>query len=757
MADAATISVLLSARDEASAKLRQVEGRMGRLGETFARHRVGIGRAATGIGAAITGMGLLAVKSSLDQQKGIDALDIALKNIGTSYEENKAQIEALASAQQAKTNFGDEEQRKALQGLVQVTGDYSLSMEAMIPLMDVAAANNMDLERTSLLVGRAISGEASALSRYGIMLDASAGPQEVLNALMQKFGGQAEANADPLVQLQNRLGDLMQVLGDALLPTFLSVLTKMELLVRGWIEFADANPGLSRAIMLVVAAMGAMLAVLGPMLLLLPQLVAGIRMVGMAMAALGVSGGPVLMAVAAIAAVVIALQNFLRTNNEVIIQAGGELDMARKRQERYNDLRQQIAATGLETGKYIEAYNKLIEAGFSHQKAMEKEIQMMESDLSGALEQTVRGTEEVSSGYEEISKQLGIVSSSSENTAQVFVTSIREQISILDEFGGVIEDSVDNSIAAKMRERDALVEATRDGLAESARMREQAAVAEINEAERVADAKEAAIQRVTDAQEAAHERQQTSWDRFLESQNPIMLKLDENNLRFKDVVELMAQESGKSLMQMGLDVQAAGITWGDTFELINSEVASNLGEILSNIKSTGAEAAATAVNLPVVAAESLGTGAGQPGAHFSGGSVSADQIDRAVEQFNTKMSHAPLSENEMKTIASVQAHGGDLADLGGRYEEIMRGIGLADGGFIRRGGTALVGERGPEVVSLPTGSTVHPNGTGPGGGVTNQFHFHGAGYGVEDLKEAVVEAVRDHAISGGFSGVFAEA
>ena len=49
-----------------------------------------------------------------------------------------------------------------------------------------------------------------------------------------------------------------------------------------------------------------------------------------------------------------------------------------------------------------------------------------------------------------------------------------------------------------------------------------------------------------------------------------------------------------------------------------------------------------------------------------------------------------------------------------------------------------------------------PNGTGPGG-VTNQFHFHGAVYGVEDLKEAVVEAVRDHAISGGFSGVFAEA
>ena len=75
-------------------------------------------------------------------------------------------------------------------------------------------------------------------------------------------------------------------------------------------------------------------------------------------------------------------------------------------------------------------------------------------------------------------------------------------------------------------------------------------------------------------------------------------------------------------------------------------------------------------------------------------------------------------------------------------------------GGISHGGTALVGERGPELVSLPSGSRVHPNGSG--GGATN-FHFHGAVYGVEDLKRVVVEAVRDHAISGGFTGVFAEA
>jgi hypothetical protein len=71
------------------------------------------------------------------------------------------------------------------------------------------------------------------------------------------------------------------------------------------------------------------------------------------------------------------------------------------------------------------------------------------------------------------------------------------------------------------------------------------------------------------------------------------------------------------------------------------------------------------------------------------------------------------------------------------------------GGIVTQPTLAMIGEAGPEAVV--------PLGRGGGMGTTNNFHFHGSVYGVEDLKEAVVEAVRDHAISGGFSGVFAEA
>jgi hypothetical protein len=49
---------------------------------------------------------------------------------------------------------------------------------------------------------------------------------------------------------------------------------------------------------------------------------------------------------------------------------------------------------------------------------------------------------------------------------------------------------------------------------------------------------------------------------------------------------------------------------------------------------------------------------------------------------------------------------------------------FANGTSFAPGGLALVGERGPELVNLPRGSQVYPNGTGPGGG-GNVYHISG--------------------------------
>jgi phage-related protein len=67
---------------------------------------------------------------------------------------------------------------------------------------------------------------------------------------------------------------------------------------------------------------------------------------------------------------------------------------------------------------------------------------------------------------------------------------------------------------------------------------------------------------------------------------------------------------------------------------------------------------------------------------------------------------------------------------------------LATGGTATRGGLAVVGEQGAEIVRLPTGSSVHPNGTSLGGEV--HIHLHGPVFGADDaaVERMLVAALR---------------
>jgi hypothetical protein len=59
----------------------------------------------------------------------------------------------------------------------------------------------------------------------------------------------------------------------------------------------------------------------------------------------------------------------------------------------------------------------------------------------------------------------------------------------------------------------------------------------------------------------------------------------------------------------------------------------------------------------------------------------------------------------------------EAMDVGGKAKDKAKEVGgavkgffgLAEGGRISRGGLAIVGEEGPELVSLPTGAQVHSN------------------------------------------------
>ena len=285
---------------------KKTQTSFGKMADGIKKHRKAIGVGLTALGAGITALGASAVKSAQAEAIGIAQLDVALKNVGTSYDSQAAAIERVIAAQQNKTNFGDEAQREALMGLISVSGDYEAAMAALPAVLDLAAGKGMDLGAASTLVARAIGGETSALTRYGIEVEKGATATEVITAIMEKFGGQAEAAADPMVQLKNRVGDLQQEFGKALLPALTVLATLLEQVTTKLIAFSAEHPQLSKVLFIVVGVLGAMALVLGPLLLLLPTIAASIGILSGAFGMLSLSMLPIAAIILGITAVIIA-------------------------------------------------------------------------------------------------------------------------------------------------------------------------------------------------------------------------------------------------------------------------------------------------------------------------------------------------------------------------------------------------------------------------------------------------------------------
>ena len=262
------VNIKINADDMASGKISGLNNRLKSMRGTF------LGVAAAG--GAVTGVLGMMTKSSLDQQIGINQLDNALKNVNTSYAENKTAIEEAISATQAKTNFGDEEQRQSLARIISLTGDNTNALDALAVSTDLASAMGMDLSNASLLVAKALSGQTSSLTRYGISLEEGASKTEILEALQKQFAGSAEAAADPTTQLGNRIGDLAQSIGDVLLPVLETIVPMIDRAVQKVIAFSEANPTLTKTLVIGAGALGAIALALGTLGLAIPPIITAI-------------------------------------------------------------------------------------------------------------------------------------------------------------------------------------------------------------------------------------------------------------------------------------------------------------------------------------------------------------------------------------------------------------------------------------------------------------------------------------------------
>ncbi len=210
-----------------------------------------------------------------------------------------------------------------------------------------------------------------------------------------------------------------------------------------------------------------------------------------------------------------------------------------------------------------------------------------------------------------------------------------------------------------------------------------------------------------------------------------MMKIKDLHISFGELIAARAEAFKTTTIEMGEALAEMGLKFGDTFALMTEFG----GKWLDTFLDTLARAKGAA-----------------SGGRRSGGRT-ADENNRIRGENVQNNIHALIS-----TLATLTHGSPEWLEIKARIDELRKQLreipGFARGVRNFRGGLARVGDRGPEIVRLPRGSDVIPNGQGAGGGGGTTINFNGPVYGFDDFRRKVAEAVRDTALGGGFEGVF---
>ena len=204
-----------------------------------------LGKSALKASAAFVGAGALinsfrqatdaAVKQFMVEAK----LASALNNVQSASKGGSKALFDYAKSLQAATTFGDENIISGMAMLATFQLNETQIKELTPRMLDMAAATNEaalsggDLAPIALQLGKAFTGQASALTRSGVVIDQSAlamarakGSTEefnfILGELDKNFKGIAESIAKSgigkLLQLKNQISDNKEVIGMQMIP-----------------------------------------------------------------------------------------------------------------------------------------------------------------------------------------------------------------------------------------------------------------------------------------------------------------------------------------------------------------------------------------------------------------------------------------------------------------------------------------------------------------------------------------------------------
>lgn len=281
---------------------------------------------------------VMGIKKAMDAYKVQNEAESKLTEIyktrmGVSDAAAKKTMEYASSLQQVGV-IGDEVTLSGAQQLATFAKTPG-TVNKLLPALDNLIAQQKGVDATAQdatgianLFGKALNGQTGALTRVGISFDEAqakilkTGTEEERAAVLaevvtQNVGNMneklAETPSGKIQQAKNAIGDLWEELGAALAPTLADIAKMLSKdvipKVQKFMEMLQNNPVIGK----IVVAITGLLAIGGPLLMILGSIVSS---VGALIPVVTAISAPVIAIVAAIAAVVAALIIAWKTNEQ---------------------------------------------------------------------------------------------------------------------------------------------------------------------------------------------------------------------------------------------------------------------------------------------------------------------------------------------------------------------------------------------------------------------------------------------------------
>lgn len=326
-----------------------------------------IGGTMTAIGGVMTAFFGKAISEAVKSEAAQARLHQALSNVAGAAKGGADMLIEYAGALQQTTGIEDEAIESAM-SLLATFGLNEKQIAALIPrVLDMATAHakatgeQIDLSGATMALGRAVTGHMDLLGRQGVVLSEQTKKTGDLNLMIKdldkSFGGAAAAAgqtfAGQMRILKVNIGETMEQIGGRLLPVLLPLVTKLGDVVKRVMDWIDAHQGLVKTLVPILAGVGGLLTVLGPLVIILPKIVGGVM--GLAKAFIFLATNPIGVLVVALGATVawfLKAKAAIDANDEVVSK------LIKQNIEMSNVLYELVKAGKMTVDKYYELYDR---------------------------------------------------------------------------------------------------------------------------------------------------------------------------------------------------------------------------------------------------------------------------------------------------------------------------------------------------------------------------------------------------------------